>query len=113
MSIEEFPEIEAFHKLPRRVIVKGGMSRINDKGNAELSGIVINNLRQPVKQVKVNLIIFNQSEIPIYNTTTFSDPERLSNGAIASFKFELEGIKDRLTNFYLYPSWNYDDSEWA
>lgn len=113
MSIEEFPEIEAFQKLPRRVIVKGSISTVNKDGHAELSGIVINNLGQPVKSLKVNLIIFDSREMPVHNASTIPDPPRLSQGGISSFKIVAEGHKDKITNYYLYPSWQYDDSDWA
>lgn len=113
MGIEEFPEIEAFQKLPRRVIVKGGISSTNKEGHAELAGIVINNLGQPVKALKVNLILFDEREMPILNVSTIPDPPKLSQGGIASFKFVVEGHQDEITNHYLYPSWQYDDSEWS
>ena len=113
MSMEEFPEIEAFQKLPRRVIVKGGISTVNPDGNAELAGIVINNSGQPIKELKVNLIVFDVREIPILNTSAVSDPTQLSQGGIGSFKFIIPGHKDKITNYYLYPSWRYDDSDWT
>ena len=113
MSIEEFPEIEAFQKLPRRVIVKGSISTVNKDGHAELSGIVINNLGQPVKGLRVNLIVFDSREMPVLNASAESDPPRLTQGGISSFKIVAEGYKDKITNYYLYPSWQYDDSDWA
>ncbi len=113
MSIEEFPEIEAFQKLPRRVIVKGSISTVNKDGHAELSGIVINNLGQPVKGLRVNLIVFDSREMPVLNASSAPDPPRLPQGGISSFKIVAEGYKDKITNYYLYPSWQYDDSDWA
>lgn len=113
MGIEQFPEIEAFQKLPRRVIVKGGMSTVHTEGHADLSGIVINNIGQPLKDLKVNLIIFDSREIPIRSAAVSPDPSRLSQGGIASFKFSIEGQPNKITNYYLYPTWQYDDSEWA
>lgn len=113
MSIEEFPEIEAFQKLPRRVIVKGSLSTVNQAGHAELSGLVINNLGQPVKGLRVNLIVFDAREMPVLNASTVPDPPKLSQGGLSSFKIVVEGYKDKITNYYLYPSWQYDDSDWA
>lgn len=113
MSIEEFPEIEAFQKLPRRVIVKGGLSTVNNAGNAELSGIVINNNGQPIKGLRVNLVVFDSREMPVMNVMTDADPQQLSQGGIASFRFTLDGCKDNITNYYLYPTWQYDDSNWS
>ncbi len=113
MSMEQFPEIEAFQKLPRRVLVKGGVSAVNKDGRAELAGIVINNLGQPVKGLKVNLIIFDEREMPVFNATTTPDPSKLSQGGMASFKFVLGSHQDKIANHYLYPSWQYDDSEWS
>ncbi len=113
MGIEEFPEMEAFQKLPHRVIVKGGISTINKDGNAQLSGIVINNLGTPIKDLKINLIIFDSREIPILNASTMPDPPKLYQGGMASFLFTFQDYKSKITNYYLYPSWQYDDSEWS
>lgn len=113
MSIEEFPEMEAFNKLPRRVIVKGGISTVGQQGNAELSGIVINNLGTPIKDLRVNLIIFDSREIPVHNATAAPDPAHLPQGGIASFKFSVDDHSEKITNFYLYPTWQYDDSQWS
>lgn len=113
MGIEEFPEIESFQKLPRRVIVKGGVSGVNKDGNAELSGIVINNYGQPIKDLKVNLILFDARNLPILSCSTVPDPSRLSQGGMSSFRFVVEGYKEKITRYHLYPNWQYDDSEWA
>jgi hypothetical protein len=113
MSFEEFPEIDAFHKLPRRVIVKGGISGLAKDGHAELSGIVINNHGQPIKDLKVNLVVFDPRDIPMASYTAVPDPPRLSQGGMASFKFVLEGTKEKIDRYYLYPTWQYDDSEWS
>jgi len=112
MSIQEFPEIETFHKLPRRVIVKGGSSGFSAQGKPELRGIVINNVGHTVKEVRVSLIIFNQDEIPVLNTSTSADPETLSQGGIGSFTFALDDYNKEITNYYLYANWKYDDSNW-
>ncbi len=112
MSIEQFPEIETFQKLPRRVIVKGGNSGRNAKGESELRGIVINNIGHPVRDIKVFLVIFDEQEIPILNRNTIPNPSLISQGGIASFVFTLEDYPKEITNYYLYASWNYDDSNW-
>lgn|SRR3990167_1293217 len=112
MGIEQFPEIETFQKLPRKVIVKGGSSGFNAAGHPELRGIVINNTGHPIRDVKVFLVIFNQQEIPILNKTIDSDPTELPQGGIGSFTFTLEDYDREITNHYLYANWQYDDSGW-
>ncbi|MDD5084668.1 MAG: hypothetical protein PHE61_01330 [Candidatus Omnitrophica bacterium] len=110
MGIEEFPEIETFQKLPKRLIVKGGDSTIDAKGNAVLSGIVINNLGQPVQGIKVYLVVFDDNEIPVFNVTTVPFPDVLPQGRIASFRFSIPSQKKRLENYYLYANWKYEDT---
>lgn len=109
MGIEEFPEIESFQKLPRRVIVKGGASRFDPKEGAELRGIVINNLGHPIREVSVNLVIFDERERPLLNTSTEPNPPALSQGAIGSFIFQLRDFSSEIKNYYLYSSWKYDE----
>lgn len=110
MGIEEFPEIETFQKLPKRLIVKGGDSTIDGRGNAVLSGIVINNLGQPVQGMKVYLVVFDDNEIPVFNVTTIPSPDVLPQGRIASFRFSIPNQKKRLENYYLYANWKYEDT---
>ena len=110
MSIQEFPEIETFQKLPRRVIVKGGTAGFNAQGKPELRGIVISNVGHLVKNLRVSLIIFNANEIPIVNASTEPNPDVLPQGGIASFVFTLNDYSQEITNYYLYASWKYDDS---
>jgi len=112
MGIEQFPEIETFQRLPRKVIVKGGSSGFDVKGRPELRGIVINNAGHPICDLKVFLILFNEQEIPILNKSTVSDPDRLPQGGIGSFTFTLEDYKKEISNYYLYANWKYDDSKW-
>jgi len=109
MGIEQFPEIESFQKLPRRVIVKGGGSRFDPKVGAELRGIVINNLGHPIRDVSVNLVIFDERERPVLNTSTPPDPPLLPQGAIGSFVFQLKDFPSEIKNYYLYSSWKYDE----
>ena len=112
MSIQQFPEIETFQKLPRRVIVKGGTSGFGAHGKPELRGIVINNIGHLVKDIRVSLIIFNQHEIPIVNASTAPEPKELPQGGIASFVFTLDDYDKEIANYYLYANWKYDDSNW-
>lgn len=112
MGIEQFPEIETFQKLPRKVIVKGGSSGFDSKGRPELRGIVINNVGHPIRDIKVSLILFNTDEIPILNRSTQPDPTALPQGAIGSFTFVLEDFEGEIKNYYLYANWKYDDSNW-
>ena len=110
MGIEKFPEIESFQKLPHRVIVKGGGSNFNPKDGAQLRGIVINNMGQLIREVSVNLVIFDDKERPLLNTSTMPDPSILPQGAVGSFLFELKDFPREIKNYYLYPSWKYDET---
>ena len=112
MGIEQFPEIETFQKLPRKVIVKGGSSAFDPAGRPELRGIVINNSGHPIRDVRVSLVIFSEQEIPILNKSATSDPADLPQGAIASFTFTLDDYDQEIKNYYLYANWKYDDSDW-
>ena len=110
MGIEQFPEIETFQKLPRKVIVKGGNSGFDSQGRPELRGIVINNAGHPIRDIKVSVVIFNEDELPILNKSTLSDPVKLPQGGIASFTFLLADYQQEIKNYYLYANWKYDDS---
>jgi hypothetical protein len=112
MGIEQFPEIETFQKLPRKVIVKGGSSAFDSSGRPELRGIMINNSGHPIRAAKVFLVLFNEEEIPIFNKSIAPDPEILPQGAIASFTFTLDDYDQEIKNYYLYANWKYDDSDW-
>ncbi|MBI4115308.1 MAG: hypothetical protein HY447_01900 [Candidatus Omnitrophica bacterium] len=111
MGIEQFPEIESFQKLPRRVIVKGGSSRFDPAEGAELRGIVINNTGHTIQEVSVNLVVFDEREMPLFNTSIAPDPAILPQGAIGSFLFRLKNVQSEIKKYYLYPSWKYDDKE--
>ena len=112
MSIEQFPEIETFQKLPRKVIVKGGSAGLDAEGRPELRGIVINNAGQPIRGLKVFLVVFDDQEIPILNKNVIPNPDALPQGGIASFSFVLDERDTDITNYYLYANWKYDDSGW-
>ncbi|MDD5217597.1 MAG: hypothetical protein PHN49_03695 [Candidatus Omnitrophica bacterium] len=111
MGLETFPEIESFQKLPRQVIVKGGGSRFSSGEGAELRGIVINNIGHAIRDLKVNLVIFNDYKIPVLNTSTVPDSEMLPQGAIANFTFRIEDYSQEITDYYLYANWRFDDRE--
>lgn len=111
MAFEDFPEIEAFQKLPKRLIVKGGDATLNSKGDAELAGIMINNSGQTVRDVNVIMVLFNEKHVPTMSLSVKPDPDKLAQGSIASFKFHHKGYGEKFSNYYLYATWNYDDSE--
>jgi len=108
-NFEQFPTIEAFQKLPRQVIVKGGKTSVADDGTSELSGIVINNLTQPIRNVRVNLILFDDREMPLRNITVMPHPSRLDQGTIASFTVKVDHNHQSINNYYLYATWEYED----
>ncbi len=110
MGIERFPEIESFQKLPHRVIVKGGSSHFDSQTGAELHGIVINNIGHPIRNVSVNLVIFDEHENPVLNTSIEPDPPDLAQGGIGSFIFQLKDFREEIKKYHLFPSWKYDDT---
>ena len=111
MSIEQFPEIETFQKLPRQVIVKGGNSGVDSKGRPELRGIVINNMGHPIRDTTVFLVIFDEQEIPVLNKSTTTNPGAIPQGGMGSFVFVLDDYDEEITNYYLYANWKYDDTD--
>ncbi len=113
MGIEEFPPIESFQRLPKKLIVKGGDSFINKDQDTELAGLVINNLGQSVRDIVVHLVVFDEREIPAVNVSVKPDPDHLNQGNMASFRFVIEKLGQPVKNFYLYANWKYDDSEWS
>jgi hypothetical protein len=112
VGIQEFPEIETFQKLPRKVIVKGGSSGVGSDGKPELRGIVINNIGHFIKTIRVSLIVFDEHDIPILNASAVPEPNQLPQGGIASFAIKLDDYDKEITNYYLYANWKYDDSNW-
>ncbi len=111
MGLETFPEIESFQKLPHQVIVKGGSSRFSEREGAELGGIVINNVGNPICDLRVNLVIFDEHKIPQLNTSALANPNTLEQGGIANFNFRLKDYPKRIDDYYLYASWRFDDRE--
>ena len=109
MGLETFPEIESFQRLPHRVIVKGGSTSYHAKDGAQLRGIVINNMGQPIKDLKVNLVIFDEQKIPVYNTSVVPETHHLDQGTIAPFFFQLKDYPKLITDYHLYADWRFDD----
>lgn len=109
MSLEAFPEIENFQKLPRQVIVKGGTSTYTEAKGAELRGIVINNIGHPIKELSVHLVILDAAGIPVMSTGVNPDPNMLEQGAISSFVFQIKNYSKTITNYYLYANWKFDE----
>lgn len=111
MGIETFPEIENFQHLPRRVIVKGGSSSYTVEEGAELRGIVINNIGQPLSNLRVFVVVFNEKNIPLFNTSAQAVPDRVPQGGIASFSFRFKEFPHEIKHYYLYTEWNFNDKE--
>ncbi len=110
MGLEAFPEIENFQKLPRQVIVKGGNSTFTDQG-AELRGIVINNIGHPIRDLKVQVVILDDKGIPIMSAGVTPDPESLPQGGISAFTLEIKNYSQKISDYYLYSNWKFDDRE--
>ena len=109
MGIEEFPEIENFQKLPRQVIIKGGDSSFSEGVGARLQGIVINNSGQSIRAIRANVVIFNDKKIPVLNTSTDVHPQELPQGGIANFVFQVQDYPEKISDYYLYANWKFDD----
>ncbi len=111
MGIETFPEIENFQKLPHQVIVKGGNWSFSEREGAELRGIVINNIGQPIRDLRVSLVVLNDQKLPVLNTSIAAVPEALSQGGIATFIFQLKDYTERITDHHLFIHWKFDEQE--
>jgi len=111
MSLETFPEIESFQKLPHQVIVKGGQWSMSEREGAELRGIVINNIGNPICELKVHLVIFNENKIPVLNVSSFAVPESAPQGGIATFLFQIKDCPEKVFDYHLYTSWRFNDRE--
>ena len=110
MGIEAFPEIENFQKLPRQVIVKGGDSTFSQAQGAELRGIVINNIGHTIKDLRVNVVIFDSNKLPLLNVSTVPDQEILQQGGISNFVFQIPEHSSEISDYYLYTNWRFDES---
>jgi len=109
MSIESFPEIENFQKLPHQVIVKGGSWEKSESKGSEMRGLVINNSGHPICDIRVNLVLFDEKKIPVLNTSTSADPEMLPQGGMATFNFKIENSPQTISENHLYANWKFDD----
>jgi len=112
MGFEDFPDIESFSKLPKKLIIKAGEASLTEAGDAILTGIVINNLGQTVKDVNLFLILFDDNHVPTEEHRVEPDPVQLSQGALGAFKFMLKGHKQKISNYYLHSRWSYLDAGW-
>jgi len=109
MELEAFPEIENFQKLPRQVILKAGRISFDKTQGAKLHGLIINNCGHAICDVRANIVIFNEKQIPIYNLGVPTDPERLPQGAMGSFVFDLADVRDSIRDYHLYTNWSFDN----
>ena len=110
IGIESFPEIENFQKLPREVIIKGASTHFNETEGASLRGIVINNIGHPVKNIRAQLVIFDKNRVPLLGTSVATEPDRLPQGGIANFHFELKDHKGEIKNYFLHANWGFDET---
>lgn len=111
MGLEAFPEIENFQKLPRQVIVKGGNSTFSEKDGAGLRGIVINNIGQPIRDLRVHAVILDENRMPVLSAGVDPDPNHLPQGGIGSFILQLKEYPQKIADYYLYANWKFDDSQ--
>ena len=109
MGIETFPEIENFQHLPRQVIVKGGSSIYDEREGAILQGIVINNIGQTIRNLRVNLVIFNEKKIPLMSASTTPHPDTVQQGGISTFSFQVKDYPREIRDYHLYTDWNFHD----
>ncbi len=110
MGIESFPEIENFQKLPREVIIKGGKANFSETEGAVLQGIVINNIGHAIKNIRAQLVIFDENKVPLFGTSTETNPNSLPHGAIAQFYFRIKEHKKEIKNYFLHASWSFDEA---
>lgn len=112
MDIDTFPEIENFQKLPHQVIVKGGAWKFDAKENAhELRGIVVNNSGSSIKDIRVNVVVFDGKGIPLLNTSAPCDPEVLNQGGVGAFLLTLKNCSKTIAKYHLFSNWNFNESK--
>lgn len=111
MRLNSFPEIEDFRKLPREVVVKGAISEPDPKKGVEIRGIVINNIGQPIKNIRIQVVVFDEYHLPQMSTSLSPAPSKLQQGGIANFIFTFEGLEKPVKDFYLHANWGFDASE--
>lgn len=110
MGIESFPEIENFQKLPHEVIIKGAGTHFSRESGAELRGIVINNIGQPIRGIRAQLVVFGKNKVPVLGVSAVTDPDKLPQGGIANFHFRLKDLKEEIRNYHLHATWGFDES---
>ncbi|MEI7751061.1 MAG: hypothetical protein WCJ71_03120 [Candidatus Omnitrophota bacterium] len=110
MGIESFPEIENFQKLPREVIIKGASTHYNESEGASLQGIVINNIGHPIKNIRAQLVIFDKNQVPLLGTSVPTEPDRLPQGGLANFQFQLKDHKAEIKKYFLHVNWTFDEA---
>jgi len=110
MDLDSFPDIENFQKLPREVIVKGAATDFDPEKGAAVQGIVINNVGHPVANVSLQLVVFDEDKLPIFSATTKPDPDKLQQGGLANFRFQLSDFKEEVKDYYLHANWRFDES---
>jgi len=111
MQLNSFPEIEDFRKLPREVVVKGAISESDPKKGVEIRGIVINNIGQPIKNIRVQVVVFDEYHLPQMSMSLSPTPSKLQQGGIANFIFVFEGLEKPVKDFYLHANWGFDAGE--
>lgn len=109
MDIEAFPEIESFQKLPKQVIVKAGSLSFESSEVATLQGIVINNCGHSIRDLVVNIVVFDNFRIPVLNTSRRAEPDHLPQGGMANFSFRFDEMREGVKDFHLYTNWRFDD----
>ena len=111
MRLNSFPEIEDFRKLPHEVVVKGAISEPDLKKGVEVRGIVINNIGQPIKNIRVQVVVFDEYHLPQMSTSLSPTPSKLQQGGIANFVFTLEDLEKPVKDLYLHANWGFDAGE--
>ena len=111
MGLEAFPEIESFQKLPRQVIVKGGSSTYSKNDGAELRGIVINNIGHPIRDIRIQVVVLDQTGIPVVSAGAVPDPANLPQGGISSFTLRIPHYNQKISDYHVNANWKFDDSQ--
>lgn len=111
MKLNSFPEIEDFRKLPHEVVVKGALSEADPKKGVEVRGIVINNIGQPIKNIRVQVVVFDEYHLPQMSTSLSPSPSKLQQGGIANFVFALTDLEKPVKDLYLHANWSFDAGE--
>ena len=65
---------------------------------------------QPIRDIRVELVVFDRQRIPLLGTSAATDPDRLPQGGIANFHFQLKDFSQEIKNYYLHANWTFDES---